>query len=130
MSFAAAVRRFSRQGARHAAAVYGGNVDDGTCDATGNNLQVVTTGKKFRTPFNVFQNEAQAVELGFSHRVQASMSLPRSLGIAVTVEIDGGSSGTEFTWLATGEVFRVISAKSDPATGTQKIGLRRLPATA
>lgn len=128
--FAASAKRFANQGARHTAAVYGGNPDDGSCDAQGNNLQLVGgSARKFRAAFNILRNEAQAIEMGFSHLVQAAISLPAALKIPVTVEIDGGASGTEFVYLPTGDTYRVTSAKGDPITGNQRLGLRRIPAT-
>lgn len=128
MSFAKSARRFARIGSRHDAALYGGQKEDGTCDADGFNLSI--SGTKFREPFAIIRDEAQALDLGFSHNVQATITLPRCSGITVVIETDGGQPATEFTYLPTGDVYRVVSQKVSPLTGKNRLGLRRLPLTA
>lgn len=93
-----AIARFSAQGARVRAESFGGRVEDGTCEASGNNLQIGST--KFRAPFSKLSTVVELRTHGRTLRCSAVILLRRELGI----EID---ETTKVKHLSSGDIYEV-----------------------
>ena len=126
MSFATAQRTFAKQAAAHRAASYGGTVEDGTCDANGNNLSVSVNGTAtpFRAAFSVFANERAAMDAGFERTCQARALIPDSLDLTLAIGdvITALASGEGFV---AGDTFIINWTLKNPIAAETRIGMRK-----